>query len=79
MSISCFSDPATSAMVEDANGAVFMVAEMYPSVSEPGFILQLSHAESQWVALSQRLKVLRHTPAAMLVADSFANCSISAK
>ena len=66
-------------MVEDANGGVVLVGGFSTDLFLHGILLHLPHARTQWTELQQQLQVERDYHVAMLVSDSFANCSISAK
>ena len=69
-----FAEMSQSVMIEDANDGVAMVPGAYRRA-----ILQLPHAQAQWTEFGRELQVGRINHVAMLVSDSFANCSIAAK
>ena len=66
----------TTVLVETSNGAVTLVGSFGMDSQD---ILQLIHAESQWREFGRPLQVYRGEHVAILVDDSYANCSYSAK
>ena len=75
-----FTGSKSPVMVEDAAGGVVLVGGNAENrFTEFRFIFRLPHVGFEWIEFPRQLQVGRRNHVAMLVSDSYANCSYSAK